>query len=139
MIKILDELQKCISDDITKIINDLDAEKLILYFLQDREYLFSPILNEVSLNDDIILKIPKIHLIKLNFKEPTKEKIEDAIQLFYNTNRFVIKRIYSTITNMKHLIYSIYNEQGRKSSGSIYPMTFRSFYNISIDILNFFP
>ena len=38
MIKILDELQKCISDDITKIINDLDAEKLILYFLQDREY-----------------------------------------------------------------------------------------------------
>jgi hypothetical protein len=52
MIKILDELQKCISDDITKIINDLDAEKLILYFLQDREYLFSPILNEVSLNDN---------------------------------------------------------------------------------------
>ena len=33
---ILEKLQKSISDDITKIINDLDAEKLILYFLQGR-------------------------------------------------------------------------------------------------------
>ena len=50
MIEILEELQNSINEDITVIINELNAEKLILYILQDREYLFSPILNELSLN-----------------------------------------------------------------------------------------
>jgi hypothetical protein len=58
MIKILCKLQNDISKDITTIINELDVEKLILYILQDREYLFSPILRNVSgLNiDDVAIR-----------------------------------------------------------------------------------
>lgn len=52
MIKTLCKLQNDISKDITNIINELDAEKVILYILQNREYLFSPILRESSLNDN---------------------------------------------------------------------------------------
>ena len=89
MIKILDELQKCISDDITKIINDLDAEKLILYFLQDREYLFSPILNEVSLNDnkEILLECYSYILSEIL----TTKKINFVNLFDFNISEFIIK------------------------------------------------
>jgi hypothetical protein len=52
MTQILYKLQSNINKDISTIINNLDAEKLILFILQDREYLFSPILRELSLNDN---------------------------------------------------------------------------------------
>ena len=89
MIKILDELQKCISDDITKIINDLDAEKLILYFLQDREYLFSPILNEVSLNDnkEILLECYSYILSEIL----TTKKIKFVNLFDFNISEFITK------------------------------------------------
>ena len=57
MIEILDQLQNSITKDITAIINKLNSEKLILYILQDREYLFSPILNELSLNNNSVISI----------------------------------------------------------------------------------
>jgi len=74
-------------------------------------------INEESLDDDIILKIPKIHLIKLNFREPTKEKIEDAIQLFYNTNRFVIAnntKIYNDTFKNTIKKYYVENQPDQK-------------------------
>jgi hypothetical protein len=32
----------------------------------------------------------KFHVIKFNFEEPTKEKVEDVLKYFDNTNRFII-------------------------------------------------
>jgi len=50
------------------------------------------VVNEESLKDSVLLSIPRIHLIKMSFGEPTKEKIEAVLQLFPRTNRFVIDR-----------------------------------------------
>lgn len=52
MIKILEKLQNKVSENITTIIGELDAEKLILFILKDREFLFSPILSNLSFNDN---------------------------------------------------------------------------------------
>ncbi len=50
------------------------------------------VVNEDNLKDPDLLDIPRIHLIKMSFIEPTKEKIEAVLQLFPRTNRFVIDR-----------------------------------------------
>lgn len=49
---LLDDLQDKISKEITTLIDELNGENLILYILQTREYLFCPILSELSLNDN---------------------------------------------------------------------------------------
>jgi|GEM_PF-2247699 hypothetical protein len=67
-------------------------------------------IDENNLNDDNFLKIAKIHLIKLSFFKPTKQKVETVIDRFPTTNRFVIEdnvRIYNYIlkeTNKKYYI-----------------------------------
>jgi hypothetical protein len=67
-------------------------------------------IDEDNLNDEKLSMIPKIHLIKLNFIKPTKQKVENVIENFPSTNRFVIEdniRIYNYIlkeTNKKYYI-----------------------------------
>ena len=67
-------------------------------------------IDENNLDDENLSRIPKIHLIKLNFFKPTKQKVEDVIENFPTTNRFVIIdniRIYNYIlkeTNKKYYI-----------------------------------
>jgi hypothetical protein len=67
-------------------------------------------IDENNLNDSSLTKIPKVHLIKLNFFKPTKQKVENVIENFPSTNRFVIVdniRIYNYIlkeTNKKYYI-----------------------------------
>lgn len=89
MINILDSLQNNISKDITKIINDLDPEKLILYILQDREYLFSPMLNELSLNDnrEILLECYSYILSEIL----TTQKINYVNLFDFNISEFISK------------------------------------------------
>ena len=48
-------------------------------------------INENNIRDKEVLSIPKIHLIKLDFIKPTKDKIDEILSLFPKTNRFVIK------------------------------------------------
>lgn len=55
-------------------------------------------INEDNLFDRNLLSIPRVHLIKLNFWSPTKEKIEKVLELYPKTNRFIIDnniRIYN--------------------------------------------
>ena len=89
MIEILDQLQNSITKDITAIINELNSEKLILYFLQDREYLFSPILNELSLNDnrEILLECYSYILSEIL----TTKKINFVNLFDFNISEFIIK------------------------------------------------
>lgn len=58
------------------------------------------VLNEENIKDCNILEIPKIHLIKLAFDVPTKEKIEATLQLFPKTNRFIIDREIKTYNDV---------------------------------------
>jgi hypothetical protein len=48
-------------------------------------------INEDNIKDEDILSIPKIHLIKLSFFKPNKDKLEQVLSMFPNTNRYVIK------------------------------------------------
>lgn len=56
----------------------------------------------------------KIHLIKLNFAEPTKEKVLSVINTFTKTNRYVISnniKIYNDILKTTGKKYYIENEK----------------------------
>jgi hypothetical protein len=51
----------------------------------------------ISINEDNVegykqeaAKGTKFHVIKFNFVDPTKEKVEDVLKYFDNTNRFII-------------------------------------------------
>lgn len=67
-------------------------------------------INELTMADEYITSIPRIHIIKLDFKEPTIEKVEYILRTFGSTNRFVIDsniRFYNSIlrqTNKKYYI-----------------------------------
>lgn len=67
-------------------------------------------ITESNMADEFITSIPKIHIIKLDFKEPTEDKVEYVLKTFRSTNRFVIDnniRFYNYIlknTNKKYYI-----------------------------------
>lgn len=46
--------------------------------------------DESNINDEKLMAIPKIHIIKLQFKNVNEENIKVVINNFPNTNRFVI-------------------------------------------------
>ncbi len=58
------------------------------------------VVNEENLKDKELIDIPRIHLIKLSFDTPNKEKIEGVLQLFPRTNRFVIDRDIKTYNDV---------------------------------------
>lgn len=71
-------------------------------------------ITEQNLNDLTENPEKKIHLIKLNFTEPTKEKILSVINTFTKTNRYVICnniKIYNDILKTTGKKYYIENEK----------------------------
>ena len=57
----------------------------------------------------------KFHVIKLDFKEPTAEKIDDVVDTFNNTNRFVISnniKFYNGLLKNVGKKYYIQNTSG---------------------------
>lgn len=71
-------------------------------------------ITEQNLNDLSENLEKKIHLIKLNFTEPTKEKILSVINTFTKTNRYVISnniKIYNDILKTTGKKYYIENEK----------------------------
>lgn len=74
-------------------------------------------ISELNIADSSLLEIPRIHLIKLDFREPTFEKVEYVLKTFHSTNRFVIDgnvKFYNDIlrnTNKKYYIAN--NEQDK--------------------------
>lgn len=73
-------------------------------------------IDEYNYDDENLLSIPRVHLIKLNFDSPTETKIKKVIYLYPKTNRFVIDnnvRIYNSIlriTNKKYYISNTRND-----------------------------
>ena len=67
-------------------------------------------INELTMADEYITSIPRIHIIKLDFKEPTDDKVNFILKTFSSTNRYVIDnniRFYNNIlrqTNKKYYI-----------------------------------
>lgn len=62
----------------------------------------------------------KFHVIKLDFKEPTTDKIEDVIDSFPNTNRFVISgniKFYNGVLKNIGKKYYIQNTSTISSNG----------------------
>jgi len=68
---------------------------------------------ESNIESEELLSIPRVHLIKLNFFQPTEEKIYRTLALYPKTNRFVIEdniRIYNNVlkkTNKKYYVMNL--------------------------------
>lgn len=72
-------------------------------------------IDEDNLNDDVLLSIPRVHLILLAFREPTEAKVKQVIKNFPRTNRFVVEdniRIYNLILRNTSKKYYVSNSKG---------------------------
>lgn len=72
-------------------------------------------INEENYMDQELMDIPKIHLIKFCFSDPTDDKIECVIENFPNTNRFIVDgfiRIYNNALRYTNKKYYVENSKG---------------------------
>lgn len=71
-------------------------------------------ITEKNINELQDRKKEKIHIIKLDFEEPTKEKILNVIDTFTKTNRYVISnsiKVYNDVLKTTGKKYYIENEK----------------------------
>jgi len=71
--------------------------------------------NEENYNSSEFKKIGRVHLIKLDFKNPTYDLIKKVLNLFPRTNRFVIEdniREYNSMLRRTEKKYYIINKKG---------------------------
>jgi len=71
--------------------------------------------NEENYNSDLFQKILRVHLIKLDFAMPTYNLVNQVINLFPKTNRFVIEdniREYNSILKRTEKKYYVMNKKG---------------------------
>lgn len=67
-------------------------------------------INEMNLADPMLKDIARIHIIKLDFREPTVEMVQYVLDTFESTNRFVVDnniKFYNAIlknTNKKYYV-----------------------------------
>ena len=72
-------------------------------------------IDEDNINDKKLLEIPRVHIIKLFFIDPTKEKILKTLKNFPRTNRFVIEdniRTYNYVLRNSSKKYYVENTKG---------------------------
>jgi hypothetical protein len=72
------------------------------------------VVDEKNFADSSLQNIPRVHLIKLNFKNPTRELVTRVLQLFPKTNRFVIDsnvREYNIILRRTTKKYYVMNRK----------------------------
>ena len=72
-------------------------------------------INEDNMYDDKLLSIPRVHLIKLDFFNPSEEKVRKVIRNFPKTNRYVIEndiRTYNFILRGTSKKYYVSNRKG---------------------------
>jgi hypothetical protein len=67
-----------------------------------------------KLNKDV-----KFHVIKFNFTDPTKEKVEDVLRYFDNTNRFIISDNIKFYNDQLKYVGKKYYVQNRDSENII--------------------
>ena len=71
--------------------------------------------NEENYDSNSFQKIPRVHLIKLDFAIPTYELVNQVMYLFPKTNRFVIEdniREYNSILRRTEKKYYVMNKKG---------------------------
>ena len=74
-------------------------------------------INELNMADPTLMDIPRIHIIKLDFTDPTVEKVEFVLNQYKSTNRFVVDnhiKFYNDIlreTNKKYYVANTYNDR----------------------------
>ena len=64
---------------------------------------------------DVLLKISRVHIIKLDFFNPTEEKVRTVMELFPKTNRFVVEdniKIYNYILKRTSKKFYVQNKPG---------------------------
>jgi hypothetical protein len=72
-------------------------------------------IDEAKIQDEELLNIPRVHLIKLDFQEPDATKIDAVMTLWNKTNRFVIEdniKIYNSILKRTAKKYYVENKPG---------------------------
>lgn len=77
----------------------------------DKDYI---VINEQNMYDYKKDETRKIHLIKLTFKNPTKEKIYQIFDVFFNTKRFIIEdniKFYNYIFRTTRRKYYVENKK----------------------------
>lgn len=77
-------------------------------------------IDEKNWDSEEFLQIRKIHIIKMNFLNPTAVKINNVISKYPNTNRFVVDnniKIYNSV--LKNTIKKYYVENTKNDSNNI--------------------
>jgi hypothetical protein len=72
-------------------------------------------INEANLADESLLSISRIHIIKLDFREPTLEKVNYVLNTFRSTNRFVVDneiKFYNSVLRSTNKKYYVANVEG---------------------------
>jgi hypothetical protein len=72
-------------------------------------------INEANIADESLLSISRIHIIKLDFKEPTMEKVNYVLSTFKSTNRYSMDnnvKFYNSILKNTNKKYYITNNEG---------------------------
>lgn len=57
-------------------------------------------INEKNIKDENLINIPRVHLIKLDFNEPDKYKVDSIMTLWNKTNRYVISNNIKTYNSI---------------------------------------
>lgn len=71
--------------------------------------------NENNYSSNIFQSIPRVHLIKLDFTNPSYDLVNQVLHLFPKTNRFVIEdniREYNSILRRTEKKYYVMNKNG---------------------------
>jgi DNA-binding beta-propeller fold protein YncE len=71
--------------------------------------------NEDNVTDEKLLQLPRVHLIKFDFREPTRTKVDNVISTYNKTNRFVISKdikIYNDILKTTGKKFYVENRNG---------------------------
>jgi hypothetical protein len=72
-------------------------------------------IDEDNIVDEELLKIPRVHIIKLDFFKPTESKVKKVINLYPKTMRFVIEnniKTYNYILRGTNKKYYVENSPG---------------------------
>lgn len=75
------------------------------------------VINEDNIDNEYFENLGKIHLIKIDFQEPTKDKVSKILDKFKSTNRFVIEnniKFYNDILKNTHRKYYVENTSQSK-------------------------
>jgi len=72
-------------------------------------------ISEDNLYDELLTQIPRVHLIKLEFEDPTEDKVKKVLSRFPTTKRFIIDtdiRFYNFILKRTSRKYYVMNNVG---------------------------